>query len=111
MIGMYVEDWSGETESTRTRGSTDAEDPSPPGALAAAFAVVLLMSARPSARSERGPRRDGSRRTHNTGLSSSTPPTRLVLWAEMIQCRIPGEKGGALTLFHRALVRIQTLRY
>ena len=43
-MGIYVDDWSGETDITRIRGSTDAEEPSPPDAGVEAPEVTLLMS-------------------------------------------------------------------
>ncbi len=44
IIGIYVEDWSGETESTRIRGSIDVAPPSAPWVEAVGAERVLLMS-------------------------------------------------------------------
>ena len=85
MIGMYVEDWSGETDSTRIRGSTEAAAPSPPGTVPAAFVVVLLMSASPQSRTPSGPhsQKKNARgmETHSTAPWSGSPQARWELRA------------------------------
>lgn len=44
MMGMYVEDWSGETESTSIRGSIEDVGPSSFGPDAVVLDVILFMS-------------------------------------------------------------------
>lgn len=106
-MGIYVDDWSGETDRTRIRGSTDAGEPSPPEVGVEVLEVTLLMSIDRLVRVAVGLVYANSQQS-----AFVRHPTRPMGAArKRVHCRVPTSgKHGRLTFFRCILKRLQTLR-